>query len=167
MTLHKITLGDYCNDGHGMKETCIIEIPNHITYNQLKENYKANIATIGFSPSAFANRHEDSSIHQNYVETLKQNGLKVIYVDQIEGYLPQAYFTNGTEEFQRTLLLEESHKENSYRLDTDNMLKIVLHYFGHGLENFSWKNYTFENPELLGISSEIENDVIGYGLFHN
>lgn len=167
MTLHQITLGDYCNDGHGMKETYIVEISNHITYTQLKENYKKNITNFGFSPSAFANRNEDSSIHQKYVETLKQNGLKIIYDDQIEGYLPEEHFTNGTEEYQRTLILEKSRQENSYILYPETMLQIVLHYFGHGLKNFQWKKYDFENPELLGITSEIEDDVIGYGLFHN
>lgn len=157
MTLHKITLGDYSGDGHNISETYIIEIPNNITYETLKTNYNNNVEKFGFTPNDFAEEYEDRTIPEEYVTILKNNGLQIQTPKQVI-----------TQEDKNSVILEAETLSGAtfYSLyEPREMVKIIMHFFGHGIPNFEWKEYAFENPALIGANSTINKNTPGYGLF--
>lgn len=149
---HTVAIGDWSDDGHGKHDDFIVEIPDDLTQAKLGENFRKNMDRIGFGPDSFCEEYEDGVIPAGKVKDLLAAGLDM-------------------SEFE----LEEDD-DGSLGITVEDMLKIVMFYFGHGLAGFSYEVINENAPALIGYWSKVTADPagphsygvsVGYGLYYS
>lgn len=148
---HTVAVGDWSDDGHGKHRDYVVEIPDMFTPEILGDNFRKNVAEIGFGPHSFAEDYEDSLLPADKLAALVDSGF-------------------DAEE------LENMEDEEGVHLTPSDMLKIVMHYFGRGLDLFTYEVQNDKAPALIGYWSNVtagaDGDTrsrygvsVGYGLF--
>lgn len=151
---HLIAIGDWSDDGHGKHDDLIVEIPDEFTQEILGNQFRANVESIGFGPHQFAHNYEDGKLPVDKLKVLVEAG------------------------FDLTLLGEDKEDyglEGGIWLNAEDMLRIVMFYFGHGLEGFSYQYIKPETPPaLIGYWSKVTAGIedrgpygvsVGYGIY--
>jgi len=142
-----VAVGDWSDDGHGKHTDFIVEVPDAFTSEILGENFAKNVAKLGFAPDAFAKDYEDSVLGERYLTALRALG----FTAELDN--------EGDSDF----IVEDG----AVVLTEEDLLKIVMFYFGHGLDNFEWKNVNEQAPALIGYWSKVTKvSSVGYGLFY-
>lgn len=133
--LHKITLGDWSDDGHGKTTDVLFTTPDEFTDEVLSVNYIKNVAKLGIDPTEFGAEYEDFTIPLEVKETLRKFGFNP---------KPVSEWSNG----------KWWEDENDW-FDTAKMTQIVLFLMGYDLDGF--------DHEYITLDAVVKD--IGYGLF--
>ena len=156
MTRYSITIGDWSGDGHDKKDRYLIEVPDKFTEEVLGANWHKNVALIGFGPDSFAEEYEDATIPRDKYNRLVAAGL-------------DSHDLIASED------IEEDDEDGKLYLSSQGMLKIVLFYFGHGLEEdgFEVSIINDDATSLIGGWSKVTGTkdspygiMVGYGLYY-
>lgn len=71
----KVTLGDWSNDGHGMTEVFIVDLPTVINQSELEEMYNLGAGVIGFDLiKQVCRNYEDNRIDLGWYDRLTTLG---------------------------------------------------------------------------------------------
>lgn len=152
MKTFQVPIGDWSKDGHNQCDWFHVEVPDQFDRTTLNENYDKNKALFGFSTKDFAEDYEDNHLPADKYRVLEKYGLEFRWqVENME-------YSNKPEDNPHPL---DDDPDNVW-LNPDEMLDIVMFYFGHGLEGFSWKEV---KPESLMGEYKTGYQGSGYGLY--
>lgn len=146
MTKYEITLGDWSDDGHGKTMTTIVDIPDSISVEDLKDSYSKSVEEFGFRLEAIAEEYEDNVVPAVYAENLIAAGF---YAENFD-------------------ILDEGEYAGKYYIGTDGLLELSMFMIGRHIENFTWSSLTETDiPILIGGYNAILEKSTGYGLFYS
>jgi len=156
MARFKIAVGDWSGDGHGKSDDYTVEVPDKFTTEILGANFEKNVADFGFGPSDFAYKYDDSTCSPEKFEVLRD-----------KGFFDLNYDPNDYDDDFDGIFWEQSTKGDYFVGEPEVMAKIVMFYFGYGLEDFSWEFVGEDIPYLLGHYSQVTKTTsVGYGLYY-
>jgi hypothetical protein len=138
MSNRKITLGDYSGDGHNITDVYIVDVPEQFTAEILGRNYQKNVKELDVDPEMFANTYEDMSLPQHVLDVMTKYGVEL----------------EGDEDYGEPLILT-----------SNDMVKILMFLFGHGLEGFTYEVVSETIPSLNGTGLNGLPGSVGYGLY--
>jgi hypothetical protein len=138
MSLRKIILGDFYGDGHGITDHHLVNIPKKFTDEILAYNYQKNVKELGVDPEMFANTYEDTSLPQHVLDVMTSHGVEL----------------EGDEDYEDPLVVT-----------SNDMVKILMFLFGHGLEGFTYEVVSETIPSLNGTGRNGLPGSVGYGLY--
>ena len=138
MKTFEVPIGDWGKDGHSQCDLFCVSVPDKFSKEALNKNYDKNKELFGFSTKDFVAEYQDSRLPAEKYRILEEYGLKFRW------QISNQEYSQAPEDNPHPL----DEDPDNVRLDPDDMLDIVMFYFGHGLEGFSWQEVKY--PSLLG-----------------
>lgn len=166
--LHKLQLGDFSGDGHGIVENFYVDIPDHFTEEQIKTNYENNQRKLGFGYGDIANEYEEPTISAAQIKELEKAGLTFVETNNVTK--DNAFYLSTEEpDYKKVIVLQKPSQTdsnvNKFYFYKVSYIRIVMFMIGDGLKDFVWKPINIEARPLVGSRSFLSYEYAGYGFY--
>jgi hypothetical protein len=147
----KVTMGDWSNDGHGMTQVDIVELPTVMSEDELNEMYKLGVDIVGYDMTEkVARGYENNSIDEDMYERLLTLGYDPYKLKRVKGMWDE--------------FAEFNRERAIYYINPELYLDIYMFFVGLGYEQ---KFGTMDSFGYLIVSDDMaEARIGGYGLFY-
>lgn len=144
--LHKITLGDWSGDGHGITQDYFFETADQFTDEVLGANYDKNIVDLGINPSKLMDSPDEYEIPVAVKQKLQS--LDIANLSKPVNPKYDEPWWDPSEEYAD--------------FGPDGMARLILFLVGYGLDGFDYEFVTV--PSLIG-GGKSSTPSVGYTLF--